>query len=149
MRSITTLLAIGAIAAAGSVMAQEKQPVSTDGTNPSTWKAEQEALKAAPGNHKVIFENADIRVLSVTVAPGETEPLHNHPWPSVMVIDSLTKLADYDAAGKEIKLPLPAKLEFPVIAKMPPQAAHRVKNLDTKPFHAIRIEFKKGYPTAP
>lgn len=149
MRSMTALFAIGSIAAAGLVMAQGQLPLSTDGTNPATWKPEREALKAAPGNHKIVFENADIRVLSVTVAPGETEPLHHHPWPSVMVIDQLTKLADHDEAGKEIKLPLPEKIELPVIAKLPPQAAHRVKNLDNKPFHAIRIEFKKGFPAVP
>ena len=42
-----------------------------------------DAVEAAPGSHKVIFENRLVRVLEVTVpAPGKTEPMHHHRWPS-------------------------------------------------------------------
>jgi hypothetical protein len=42
-----------------------------------------DAVQAAPGSHKVIFENALVRVLEVTVPPpGTTEPMHHHRWPS-------------------------------------------------------------------
>lgn len=42
-----------------------------------------DALQAAPNSHKVIFENALVRVLEVTVPPpGTTEPMHHHRWPS-------------------------------------------------------------------
>src|SRR5260370_37427337 len=40
-------------------------------------------MQAAPASHKVIFENALVRVLEVTVpAAGETIPMHQHRWPS-------------------------------------------------------------------
>jgi hypothetical protein len=42
-----------------------------------------DAVQAAPDTHKVIFENALVRVLEVTVpAPGTTIPMHHHRWPS-------------------------------------------------------------------
>jgi hypothetical protein len=42
-----------------------------------------DAPQAAPNSHKVIFENALVRVLEVTVPPpGTTEPMHYHRWPS-------------------------------------------------------------------
>ncbi|MGH9683414.1 MAG: hypothetical protein ACRD4S_07370 [Candidatus Acidiferrales bacterium] len=42
-----------------------------------------DAVQAAPESHKVVFENALVRVLEVTVPPaGETEPMHHHRWPS-------------------------------------------------------------------
>jgi hypothetical protein len=42
-----------------------------------------DAPEAAPNSHKVIFENALVRVLEVTVPPpGATEPMHHHRWPS-------------------------------------------------------------------
>jgi len=124
-------------------------PVSTDGTEPSRWDPRLEALHAAPHNHRVIFENADIRVLSVTVAPGEVEAAHHHLWPSVLVIDSLPRITDHDASGREVQLPLPEKIELPLVMKLPPQATHSVRNHGTEPLHLIRIEFKKGFPAQP
>jgi hypothetical protein len=42
-----------------------------------------DAVQAAPNSHKVIFENALVRVLEVTVPPpGTTEPMHHHRWRS-------------------------------------------------------------------
>lgn len=36
-----------------------------------------DAVQAAPGSHYVVFENAFVRVLQVTVPPpGKTEPMH-------------------------------------------------------------------------
>lgn len=42
-----------------------------------------DAVQAAPNSHKVIFENAFVRVLQVTIPPpSTTEPMHHHRWPS-------------------------------------------------------------------
>ena len=51
-----------------------------------------DAVQAAPNSHKVIFENAFVRVLEVTVPPpGTTEPMHHHRWPSFFL--------DWDTGG--------------------------------------------------
>ena len=42
-----------------------------------------DAVQKAAGTHKVVFENALVRVLEVTVPPaGSTIPMHHHRWPS-------------------------------------------------------------------
>ncbi len=138
----TGLLGLGLTASVA--LAQGNMPISTDGTDPATWDPALDAIKAAPDNHQVLFENDALRVLSVTVQPGEREAAHHHRWPSLMVVDALGPLRDYDANGKEQKLPLPDRIERPLVLELPPQAAHAAENLDTKAFHAIRIEFKQG-----
>ena len=42
------------------------------------WPENLDAVKAAPENHKVIFENEHVRVLEVTIAPHSKEPIHVH-----------------------------------------------------------------------
>ena len=51
------------------------------------------AVQAAPGSHRVIFENEFVRVLEVTVPPaGSTVPMHHHRWPSFLL--------SWDTGGK-------------------------------------------------
>jgi len=109
------------------------------------WPPELDAVRAAPKNHHVILENDDLRVLEVTVAPGEKENLHHHRWPSVMVVDTRPRYVNYDKNGNEIKTAVPAATssDMPIVIKLPAGPTHAIHNLDTKPFHAIRIEFKK------
>ena len=121
-------------------------PISMDGTDPATWDPKLDGLSAAPDNHRLLFEDDYIRVLSVSIKPGEKEPVHHHRWPSVFVIDRLVKVRDFDASGKEIPLPIPDKFELPLTVKFPPQPAHSVRNDDSVPFHATRVEFKLGFP---
>src|SRR5882757_372364 len=52
-----------------------------------------DAMQAASKSHRVIFENALVRVLEVTVpAAGETIPMHHHRWPSFFL--------SWDAGGR-------------------------------------------------
>ncbi len=42
-----------------------------------------DAVQVAGRTHKVVFENAFVRVLEVTIPPaGTTIPMHHHRWPS-------------------------------------------------------------------
>jgi hypothetical protein len=51
-----------------------------------------DAVQAAPKSHRIIFENSLVRVLEVTMpAPGQTEPMHHHRWPSFFL--------DWDTGG--------------------------------------------------
>jgi hypothetical protein len=52
-----------------------------------------DAVTAAPNSHRVIFENALVRVLEVTMPPpGQTEPMHHHHWPGFFL--------DWDTGGR-------------------------------------------------
>ena len=109
------------------------------------WDKSHDAVPAAPGNHRVIYENANVRVLEVTVLPGEREAVHHHQWPSVMVVDARPKYINYDGNGKEIPpaVQAPGSPEMPIMVRLPAQAEHSIYNIDSTPFHAIRIEYKK------
>jgi hypothetical protein len=127
---------------------EEEMAISMDGSDPSTWDPALDAVVAAPENHTILYEDDEIRVLSVRVASGETEKPHHHRLPAVFVIDRMVKLRDFNGAtNEEIPLPLPEDAELPITVKFLPQPLHYVENVDTRPFHAIRVEFKKGYPT--
>lgn len=119
--------------------------MSMDGTDPATWDPALDALTAAPDNHQLLYEDDLVRVISVTIPPGTTEPRHHHRWPSVFVIDSLVRLRDFDAEGREVPLPVPEQFELPLTLRLPPQPVHFVINEDTRPFHGTRIEFKRGF----
>lgn len=111
------------------------------------WAPEQDAVPAAPKNHRVLLESDELRVLEVTVQPGERESVHHHQWPSVMVVTSRPTYVNYDAKGDEIRPATQASPEMPIVARLPSQAAHSIHVTDSdRPFHAIRIELKKLCP---
>lgn len=112
--------------------------------DPTKWPDQLEAVIAAPGNHKIMFENDRVRVLSVTVAPGENEPLHMHRMPSVLYILAEDDIQDFDAAGKLLYDTRSQKTppKTPYAEWMPPQAPHRVVNRSKNALRLIRVEVK-------
>jgi mannose-6-phosphate isomerase-like protein (cupin superfamily) len=114
--------------------------------NPADWPKEKDAVIAAPKNHKILLENENVRVLEVTVLPGETEPVHSHRWRSVLYIQSAGDFIDRDGAGtiifdsRQSKTPLP----LPMTMWKEPEAPHSVENLSkTITLRLIRVEMKK------
>ena len=113
------------------------------------WAPEQDAVSAAPKNHRVLLESDsdEVRVLEVIVQPRERESVHHHQWPSVMVVTSRPSYTNYDANGNEIRPAVALSPDMPIVARLPSQAAHSIYVTDSnKPFRAIRIEFKKLCP---
>ena len=132
-----------------------------------------DAIAAAPKNHKVLYEDDHVRVLEVTVQPGEIENMHHHPCASVFAHDapmpkftnsfaddgSVMELgrnlqlisgdpevpADVVAALAQLNAQLDAAMSngLPMAWSSPPQSTHSVHNLDTFPMHFYRIEFKR------
>jgi len=108
------------------------------------WPESLDAVKAAPENHKVIFENEYVRVLKVTIAPHSREPIHTHCWPGTLYIEQAGDAIDRDANGKILfdSRQLKVKPKFPFVDWTPPQAPHSVENLADVPMKLIRIENK-------
>jgi hypothetical protein len=71
-------------------------------TDETEWPPHLEALVAAPANHRLLHEDDEVRVLEVTVQPGERENLHHHRWPSIMVVLARPDYRSFDAEGNEI-----------------------------------------------
>lgn len=43
-----------------------------------------DAVLAAPAHHRLVLENERVRVLETVIPAGDTTPVHEHPWQSVM-----------------------------------------------------------------
>jgi len=123
------------------------------------WPDSMDSVNAAPKNHKLLFEDDHVRLLEVTVQPGETENMHGHKYPSVFMMDAPQprivnkNLDDNDAlqpgAGRAGNRPPPPRndggeVAYPTCRAMSnPQSPHQVTNVDTFPQHFYRMEFKK------
>ena len=109
-----------------------------------------DSVNAAPGNHRLVFEDDRIRLLEVTILPGETEPLHGHKYPSVFAFDSVQpRLHDHTPEGKPVEIDRGLLgNEFPACLAMGPQEPHAAQNTDSYTQHFYRLEFKKIYGKA-
>jgi hypothetical protein len=128
-------------------MANKQAVVTSD---PSTWDPALDAVIAAPNHHKVLFENEKLRVLEVTLAPQDEEPVHHHRWPSVFVLDQLQPpIHDISPDGTQ----LPPNRDVIraleawdgkgcLVVHMAPQPAGRVLNASQTVAHGIRVEMK-------
>ncbi len=116
------------------------------------WDPALDAVIAAPKQHKVLYENENIRVLEVTLHDKDEEPVHHHRWPSVFVFDQVQgPVHDYLPDGTQ----LPPNRDVMqaiqawngkgcLVVNMAPQAAGRVYNASGKTIHGIRVEMKKN-----
>jgi hypothetical protein len=139
-------LALGRLWAASSSSAQAA--TQAESTSSCPWPAHLDAVSAAPKSHRVILENERVRVLDVTIEPGEREPVHTHCWPSVLhqVYGRITRT--YDGEGRvtrEVKV-APDASEFPKTYWLEPTPPHAVENLDSGPTRLLRVEVKPCKP---
>jgi hypothetical protein len=113
---------------------------------------------AAPGNHKIVFEDENLRIIVVSALPGSREPYHAHFVCSLMVYDSPAKFTDYDKHGNTAQRVSLASIPWqsdhapkspPLAFLQPPQAIHSIANNDMHTMRLIRIEFKKGCEMPP
>src|SRR3954462_8218407 len=66
------------------------------------WPPQLDAVIAAAKNHRVLMEDDAVRVLEVTVDPGERENLHHHRWPSIMVVMIRPNYVNRDAEARPL-----------------------------------------------
>jgi hypothetical protein len=116
-----------------------------------------DAVQVAPTSHRVLFENAFVRVLEVTAPPGTKEPMHHHRWPSLFLFwdtGGRTGHQRYYAADGTVR-DHPSK-EMPVtegrwhVTWMEPEPMHSIENAETaesaltlpKRPPTVRVEFK-------
>lgn len=109
------------------------------------WPDSLDAVVAAPGSHRVVFESQITRVLEVTIAPGEREPEHTHRWPSVMVVHRPARIRYYTGdilTFTSPEQPPPAD-QGSHAGWLDPEVPHSVENIDSHAYEAFRIEFKQ------
>jgi hypothetical protein len=115
-----------------------------------------DSINAAPNNYRVLYEDQKMRLVEVTVRPGERTPMHGHPYPSVLAFNSISgNPADVIDTKMDPSSPLngqgaghagPPKvhnLKTPTCATMNRQAPHSIQNKGKAPLHYYRIEYKR------
>ncbi|MBI2517059.1 MAG: cupin domain-containing protein [Opitutae bacterium] len=110
---------------------------------PWSWPDELDALVAAPKHHRVLLENAQVRVLDTRIAPGEIVPLHTHRWPATYHVISWGDFVRRDAEGK---VQVDTRGRPPVAAGAAlwsePLGPHTLENVGVTDIHVVSIELK-------
>lgn len=106
------------------------------------WTPEKDATVAAPQNHKILFENDEVRVLEVSVAPGTREPMHSHRYPAVIYLQSSPHMVERTEDGMTRDM---GTRPDGLVRWLPVAQGHSLENADTsKQLKAIRVELKKA-----
>lgn len=95
-----------------------------------------DAVQAAPDSHKVIFENAVVRVLEVIIPPpSTTEPMHHHRWPSFFL--------SWDTGGKTPHVhylrPDGSVRDEPSVERSVHPGKWSIQWMKPEPMHAIQV----------
>jgi hypothetical protein len=106
---------------------------------------EYEPIHAAGEHHIPIIDNERVRVLEVTIPPGDTVPFHLHSMPSVFITLEPASLVFYDLDGNVVKrVDRSSFHELPAVEwRGPAPAPRKVQNVDAAPLRALRIELKE------
>jgi quercetin dioxygenase-like cupin family protein len=98
--------------------------------------AAQDPVSVDPGHHKVVFENDQVRVLRISIAPGEKTPSHEHPGGvAIFLNDSKNRVTP--VGGTVDETPRKAGEAIPLKA-----VKHVVENLGTTKAEIILVEVK-------
>lgn len=93
-------------------------------------------VEISPDVHRVLFENAAIRVLEVSVPPGAKVPMHTNPENvNYIVRPGTLRLIDPD--GSAVDLELSERQVIPA-----PVGRHAVENIGASEVRTICIELK-------
>ena len=108
------------------------------------WPPDLDALVAAPLQHRLLLENARVRVLDTHLGPGECTPLHTHRWPAVHYVISWSPFVRRDAAGTVL---VDTRASGPPQDPPPalwgePLAPHSLENVGVSDLHIISVELK-------
>jgi len=95
-----------------------------------------DAVTIAPHVHKTLFETERIRVLDVTVKPGDVAKMHSHPENIVVVLEGgRLEFTSEDGTKKESTLTESAVLHNPA-------GRHAVANKGSAEIRVIQIELQ-------
>lgn len=104
---------------------------------------ELDGVAVAPNNHKVIFENDQVRVLETTIAAGEVTPLHTHLAPTVMYVLSGSHFIRRDASGATmVDTRATPNFVLPKVLYSASTPRHTIENTGADDLVVISVELK-------
>jgi hypothetical protein len=94
-------------------------------------------LEVCPDTHRLLFQNALVRVIEAKVPVGKIEPRHSHPHGLTVY------LADYEVETKTVpdNKAIRSQRKFGTVT-WSEAVVHEVRNVGKTAAHAIRIELK-------
>jgi|SRR5579862_574613 len=101
-----------------------------------------DALLSAPKTHRLLFENAYVRILESHIGPGENVPIHTHQWDTIYVILQGSRLIGIDPEGRAIEEESKAGVER-FEGDTSDSTLYAYTNIGTKPYCSIAFEIKK------
>jgi hypothetical protein len=109
------------------------------------WPDSLDALTAAPGFHRLLFENERVRVLEVRIGPRQIVPVHTHRWPSAVYVVSGSDFIRRDGEGKLLfdSRAIGAPPETQTVQWTGPLAPHSVQNIGNAEILLITTELKE------
>lgn len=113
-------------------------------TADSAWDPALDALVAAPAHHRLLLENAHVRVLDTRILPGETVPVHLHRWPATHYVLGISHFVRRDAAGTVLvdSRALPRLPEPGTTFWGDALGPHTLENVGSTPIHVVSTELK-------
>ena len=106
----------------------------------ATSAGAQDVVQVGGDTHKVLFENAQVRMLAVHIKPGEKVPMHSHPA-NVSYYLSDGKLRITLADGKTVE-----KEPKAGTAGWSDAVTHAVENIGSADFTQVQVELKNAAP---
>jgi quercetin dioxygenase-like cupin family protein len=100
----------------------------------------QDPVKVDPQHYKVVLENASVRVLRISYAPGAKSVMHQHPEAIVIPLSD-SKVRFHMADGKSEENSMASES-----AMYSPAGTHSPENIGSGPVNAILVEFKSPKP---
>jgi hypothetical protein len=97
----------------------------------------QDSMVVAPQFHKVLIDNDKVRVLEVTLKPGDKIPMHSHPGGYVSIALAPAKARFVNADGKSADREM--KAHEPVWSDA---VTHSAENTGTTETKVIVVELK-------
>jgi quercetin dioxygenase-like cupin family protein len=100
----------------------------------------QDPTKVDPSHYKTVFENATVRVLKITYAPGSKSKMHQHPDSLVIPLtEAKVQFTLPDGKTQNSDMAVEA-------AQYSPAESHNPANVGTKAMEALLVEFKTAAP---
>jgi hypothetical protein len=117
------------------------------------WPDSLDALIAASDYHKLVFENSELRILEVTIAPGQLDPIHTHRGKSIVWVVRTSPIV-YKTYGIDSNKKLTLVKLDTIDVKTEelnkgtwenPEPPHSVENIGKDIFKLYRIEYDNAY----
>jgi quercetin dioxygenase-like cupin family protein len=104
--------------------------------------ADYDGVRADPGHHQVLVENAAVRVVETRIPAGAETPVHAHPYRRLMIALSGTSFARHDPDGNVLEETELA--EVGRISWAEPAGLHTIRNTGPDDLVVVAVELLDG-----